>query len=148
MDLALNNLQKGWYAIKPNKPNQTLYKKHISHSILERGPQFVVSWEIDGETYTQRRDFFLSHIFFWKPGGTNACTPLESRIARDDLTPLIGCVSLARLLILCTLSKSDCMVITWSASVYTPVGPDCPDALSSPLFTNYNVTACQFTQGH
>ena len=30
------------------------------------------------------------------------------------------------------LSKSDRVVITWSPSGYTPVGPDCPDALSSP----------------
>ena len=46
--------------------------------------------------------------------------------------PLIGCVSLARLLILCTLSKSDLIVIMWSPSGCTTVGPDCPDVLSSP----------------
>ena len=32
--------------------------KNISHFILEKGRQLVVSWEIDGETYTQREDFF------------------------------------------------------------------------------------------
>ena len=35
-------------------------------------------WEIDGETYTQRGDFFLSHIFFQEPEGANACTSLQA----------------------------------------------------------------------
>ena len=52
-----------------------------------KGPS-VVSWE----TYTQRGDFFLSHTFFEERGGANACTPSLAK------TPLIGCVSLARLL--------------------------------------------------
>ena len=45
--------------------------------------------------------------------------------------PLIGCVSLARLPILCTLSKSDRVVITWSPSGYTTVRLDFSDPLSS-----------------
>ena len=50
-------------------------------------------------------------------------------------------------LILCTLSKSDRLVlITWSPSGYTPVVPECPD--HAALVTNHNVTACQSTQGH
>ena len=49
--------------------------------------------------------------------------------------------------ILCTLSKSDRMVlITWPPSGYTPVVTDCPDC--AVLFTNHNVTACQSTWGH
>ena len=44
--------------------------------------------------------------------------------------------------ILCTLSKSHCMVlIPWSPSGYTPVQPECPD--HAVLFTNQNVTVCQ-----
>ena len=44
-----------------------------------------------------------------------------------------GCVSLARLSILCLLSKSDHVVlITWSPSGYTAVGTDCQDVLPSP----------------
>ena len=35
-------------------------------------------WEIDGETYTQRADFFLRHIFNQEQGGANACTPLQA----------------------------------------------------------------------
>ena len=88
-----------------------------------------MAWEIDGETYTQIGDFFLSHIFFREPVGANACTPLQ---AVSSETLLLGCVSFARLSILCTVSKIDCLVITWSLSGYTPVGPECPDALSSP----------------
>ena len=44
--------------------------------------------------------------------------------------------------ILCTLSKSHCVVlIRWSPSGYTPVRPECPD--HSVLFTNQFVTASQ-----
>ena len=41
-----------------NKRNTLVYKKNISLILFSKGPQFVVSWEIDGETYTQRKDFF------------------------------------------------------------------------------------------
>ena len=37
--------------------------------------------------------------------------PLASRIVRDNLAPLIGCMSLAQLPILSTLSKSDRLVL-------------------------------------
>ena len=56
-----------------NGQNTLLYKNiYLSFYSWE----FVVSWEIDGETYTQIGDFFLSHIFFREPVGANACTPL------------------------------------------------------------------------
>ena len=49
--------------------------------------------------------------------------------------------------ILCTLSKSDCVVlIIGSPSGYTPVRPECSDR--AVQFTNQNVTACQRTRGH
>ena len=69
------------------------------------------------------------------------CKPYRQR--RPN--PLIGCVSLARLSILCTLSNSDRVVITWSPSSYTPVGPDCPDALSSPYLL---ITTWQLVKAH
>ena len=47
-----------------NVQNTLLYKNISLIFFLEKGPQFVTSWEIDGETYTQRGDFFLSHTFF------------------------------------------------------------------------------------
>ena len=75
----------------------------------------------------------------------NAYTPLQAVSSERSETPLIGCVSLARLPILCTLSKSDCVVITWFPSGYTPVGPGYPDAPSSPclLITTWQLVKVQ-----
>ena len=78
----------------------------------QQGPLFVISKEIDGNTYTQRGDYFLSHIFFRKTAVAIVGTHLQTE------TPLIDCVFLARL----RYSKSDHVVlITWSPSGYTPV---------------------------
>ena len=76
----------------------------------------LLVWEIDGETYTQWGDIIWSHIFFRKPGGANACPSLQAVLSERSETPLIGCVSLVRLLILWTLSKSDRVVITGFSS--------------------------------
>ena len=43
------------------------------------------------------------------------------------------------------LLKSDCVVITWSPSTYTSVGPDCPDALPSPCLL---ITMWQLIKAH
>ena len=52
----------------------------------------------------------------------------------------MGCVSLAWLPILCTLSKSAHVVlITWSPSGYIPVGPNFPDALPCILITTWQL---------
>ena len=107
--------------MKFNERTKHFFIKIYLSFYSQKSPQFVVCWEIDGETYTRRGDFFRG------PGGANACTPLQAE------TPLIGCVSLARLPILSSLSKSNRVVlIMWPPSGYTPVGPNCPDALSSP----------------
>ena len=76
--------------------NKTFLYKNLSYFILKRGTQVIVSLEIDGETYTQRGDFFLFHIFFREPGGANACT-LVHAVLSDGLMSLTGCISLARL---------------------------------------------------
>ena len=81
-----------------------IYIINISHFILERGTQFVVSLRDRWKAFTQTGDFFLSLIFFREPGCANACTPLSE-------TPLIGCLSLTRLSILWTLPKSDRVVL-------------------------------------
>ena len=48
--------------------------------------------------------------------------------------------------ILCTLSKSDCVVlITWSPSGYTPVRPECPDVPSSSCLL---IKMWQLTKAH
>ena len=67
------------------------------------------------------------------------CKPYRQR------SPLISCVSLAGLLILCILFKSNNVVITWSPSGYTPVVPDCPDVLSSPCLL---ITTWQLVKSH
>ena len=122
----------------------TLLDKNIYLLFLKGAPSSLLVWEIDGVTYTQRGDFFLSYIFFWEPGGVNTCNPLQ---AVSSETLLLGCVSLAWLLMLCTRSKSDHVVITWSPSGYTPVEPDHPDGLSSLclLITTWHF---QSTEGH
>ena len=53
-------------------------------------PSFVVSWEIDGETYNQRDDFFPYIL-----PGPRVCQRLHP-VASSSETPLIGCVSHAR----------------------------------------------------
>ena len=120
------------------KNEEHVYIKYISHFIFERGPQFVVSLrerERDGETYTQRGDFFLCHIFFREPTLAPSCKPYRQRRPRrlcstPDSLPL---------------SKSDRGVITWSPSGYTPVGPDCSDALPSPCLL---ITTWQLVKAH
>ena len=81
--------------------NETRIYKYISLILLSKGVHsLLLVCEIDGEAYTQRGDFLLCHIFFRESGDANACTPLQA-VSSDDLTPLIGCVSKARLPILC-----------------------------------------------
>ena len=77
---------------------------------------------------------------------TSSC-PIPSSVSPLQAeTPLIGSVSLARLSILCTLSKSYRVVlITWSPSGYTPVGPGCHDALLSPCLL---ITTWQLVKAH
>ena len=133
------------YTQSMNERNTSL-EKYLSHFILEKGPRSVVSWEIDGETYTQRGYFFLSHIFFREPGvPTFASPPPGSRVIREvrnatDRLRVPGPTpdSLA-------LSKSDLVIITWSPSGYTPVGPDCLDVLSSLCLL---ITTWQLVKAH
>ena len=132
--------------------NQTWFTK-----FSERTKHFFYSWKEPTvycwfERWMERhilreRDSFLSCTFFWETGGANTCTPLQAVLCERP-NPLIGYVSLARLLVLCTLSKSDHVITTWSPSGYTPVGPKCPDVLSSPCLLITTLTACQSIQGH
>ena len=80
-------------------------KKYHSLILFSKGAHSLLSaWEIDGETYTLRGDFFMTHIFFLEPVGANACTPLQAASSGMTLTHLIGCVSLDRLSILTGLT--------------------------------------------
>ena len=127
------------------------YIKNISLILFSKGAHSLLSvWKIDGETYTQRGDFFLSHIFFREPWGTNACTPSQAVSSEMSETPLIGCLSLARLPI---LSLDWLNLTAWfsyhvvSFRLHTcSTGP--PQCTTIALFTNHNVTAWQSTRCH
>ena len=108
-----------------NERMNTLLYKNISLTLYsQKGWCFCGVWEMDGETYTQREDFF-SYLL---PGarGCQCLYPLASWDTSDQLhVPRLTAI-------LYTLSKSDRMVlIMWSPSCYTPVWLECPDALSS-----------------
>ena len=81
-----------------NEQNTLLYK-NISLILFSKGAHSLSwVWEIDGETYTQRGDFFLPHIFFRESGGCQRLHPLASRIIRgiwdtSDRLPIPGSTS-------------------------------------------------------
>ena len=123
--------------------------KNISLILFSKGAhRLSLVWEIDGETYTQRGDFFLSHIF-WEPGGAKTCTPLQAVSSELSEMPLISYLSLAWLPILWILSKSDCMVLISCGFLPVIHLLDWPaPSTAIPLFINHNMTACQSTWGH
>ena len=128
--------------------NETLPYKNISLILFSTEAHCLLVWEIDGETYTQRGDFFSSHTFFREPGSANAFTPLQAVSSERSETPPIGCASLARSRFSAP-SKSDRVVlIAWSPSGYTPVWTRLPWRPVIPLFINHNMTACQSTRSH
>ena len=106
------------------------------------GTQFVVSlrdrWR---DMYSERG--LLAPYLLPGAGGANAYTPLASHIFRDDLTPLIGCVSLARLSSLTAWFSYHVVLFR----LYT-CSTGQPRRTAIPLFTNHNVTACQSIRGH
>ena len=115
------------------------------HFILERGTQFVVSLR------DRRRDIYLERGLLLGPyllSGARGCQHLHlvaSRIIRDDLTTLIGCVSLVRLSILNGLCLN---LTTWfsfhvvSFRLHT-CSTGLPRRTAIPLFSNHNVIPCQ-----
>ena len=102
-------------------------RKHFTKIYLSfcsrKEPTVFISWEIDGETYSQRGDLFFPYLLPVARG----CQRLHP-LASSSETPVIGCMSHRSTMILCTLSKSDRVVlITRSPSGYTPVVPECSD---------------------
>ena len=78
-------------------------------------------------------------------GGCQLLHPLASRIIREvrdasDRLRVPGSTPDSL-----PLSKSDRVVISWSPSGYTPVRPDCPDALSPPCLL---ITTWQLVKAH
>ena len=88
-----------------NKRNILLYK-NISHSFYSRKGH-TVCCKFERERW---RDIYLERGLLLAPyllpgaRGYQRLHPLASRIVRDDLMPLIGCVSIARLPILTRLT--------------------------------------------
>ena len=98
------------------------------------------------ERYKERELLLVTYLL---PGARCGCQRLHSlasRIVRDDLRPLIGCVSLARLSILTGLYIwPRGSHITWSRSGYTPARPAYPDALPSPCLL---ITTWKLVKAH
>ena len=102
----------------------TSFKKNISLTLYSRkGWCFCNSWEMEGETYTQKEDFFSPYLLLGARGCQRLAPPCK--LVRDNL-------------------------LTWFSSrglaVTQPVRPECPDHVL--LFTDHHVTACQSTRGH
>ena len=138
------NIIKHNLRISMNEQTQFFIKIYLSHFILKRVDVSVACerWVV---RHILRERTSSSYMFFQDARGCQRLHPLAS----SSETPQFGCVSFRSTLILCTLSKSDHVVlITWSPSRYTPIAPDCPDCDVIFLFTNQNVTACQSTWGH
>ena len=147
---VLSNKQMLYTQLCLYEPRGTCIYKNTSLILFSKGAHsLLLVWDIDGETYTQRGDFFLSHILFREPGSANACTPLQSVSSETSETPLIGCLSLAWLRF-----SGHCLNMTawFSYSVVSfrlhTCSNDLPRRTAIPLFTNHHVTACQSKQGH
>ena len=120
----------------------TLLYKNISLTLyFRKGWFFCGVWEMGGETYTKREDFFFPRLL----PGAGGCQHLHP-LASSSETPLISCVSHARL----CFSTLYLNLTTWfSSRDLLPVTHLLyPSALIMLLFTNHNMTACQITQGH
>ena len=127
--------------------NETpLYKKYISHFILERGPTVCrLSRDRWRDIYSERGLLLVPYLLLWAKG-CQRLHPLASRVVREVRNTSDRLRVPRSTLILCTLSKSDRVVlITWSPSGYTPVVPDCPDVLSYPCLL---ITAWQLVKAH
>ena len=118
------------YTQSMNEWNTSLLK-YISHFILISGLLFVVS--LRDRWRDIHSDMGLLLVLFLLPEarGYQRLHPHASHIIRRS-NPLISCVSLAWISILCILSKSDHVIIMWSPSGYTLAGSDCPNVLSFP----------------
>ena len=99
-------------------------KIYASHFLLRKGST-VCSCLRDrwGDIYSERG--LLLPISSSGSQGCQHLHPLESRDTSDRLPVPLSTP------ILCTLSKSERVVLTWSPSDYTPDRPECPDAQSS-----------------
>ena len=93
-----------------NERTHFFIKKYVSLTLHSRkGWCFCGLWEMGRETYTQREDFFFRYLL---PGawGCQRLNPLAS----SSETPLVACVSLARL----RFSALSLYLTAWFSSHY------------------------------
>ena len=129
----IKNIIKDNERTSMNERNTLLYK-NTSLILFSKGAHSLLwVWEIDGETYTQRGDFFWPFIFFLEPLVSTLAPPCQPYRQRR---PWSACVSFARLSILWTdcLNLTTCSHITWSPSGYTPAQTAYLDTLPSPVY--------------
>ena len=123
-----------------NERTQFFYKNISLTFYPRKGWCFRGVWEMGGETYTQREDFFPYLL-----PGARGCQPLHP-LASSSERHLVGCVSHARqrfsaLYPNLTVFFSSCDLLPVTHLLY-------PSALIALLFTNLNMTACQSTRSH
>ena len=125
-----------------NERTNTLLYKNISHTLyFRKGWCFYGVWEMGGETYTQREDFFFPYLL----PGTSGCQRLQP-LASSSETLLDGCVSHARLRF-----SALCLNLTAWFSSRDPLpvthlfDPECPDAPSSSCLL---IKMWQLTKAH
>ena len=138
------------YKIQSTKRN-TLPYKSISHFILERDIQFVVSlWDRWRDIYSERR-LFLAPYPLPVASGFKHLHPLSIRIFRDDTN------TSDRLRIPGSTVDSvciHCLTLTAGFSYHVvsfrlhTCSTALPPCTAIHLFTNHNVIACQSTRGH
>ena len=134
-----------------NERNTLLYKNiSLSHFILERGTQFVVSLRDRWRDIYSERGLLAPYLL----PGTRGCQclhPFASRIVRDvrDASDRLRIPGL-------TLDSDlpDCLNLTAWFSYHVVIfrlhtcSTGLPQRTVIALFTNHNVTACQSTRSH
>ena len=136
------------YEIQLTKRNKTHFfiKIYLSHFILERGTQFVVSLRDRWRDIYSERGFPFASYLLPIARGWQRLHSLASRIVRDD-TNASDRLRIPGL----TLDSdwTDCLNLTAFFSFWLHTcSTGLPRRTVIPLLTNHNVTACQSTCGH
>ena len=113
-----------------NNEEHVYIKIYISHFILERGTQFVVSLRDRWKNIYSKRGLLLAPYLH---PGARGCQRLQAESSETSKTLLIGCLSLAQLSVLWTLSKSDHVVlisrgllpVTHKSQIHFPLSYNC-----------------------
>ena len=132
--ILIPKTQKMVLVLFNQRTNEAVLYKNISLILFSKEAHCLLLVEREMERHILREGTSSCPISSSRSPGVPPLAPTCKPCCQRWPNPLLGYVSLAPLAILWTLSKSDRGVIMWSLSDYTPVGPDCPDALSSPVY--------------